>query len=821
MIYLYFLLYMLKQDSNATRDQEWSSQDYNQDNKLPKKIFDLSRRVKVAVLSIVLGLSWQQYLKHEQNVTNTIHEWMDLVINPENTSLDQKLEALIISNDSYVYKSDYLSGVTSDSKWMVRFLKPGLIKWMNFQEAKTYIAHQKEAAWSNKLFAIDFEGGFFPNITFTRQDYESFHIPKEILDLRDQQAQRRLDDGKNTDNLNALPSQEYIWKYYLSLNAAEKQKFLWVMEQYWKGISQMLSDLGADIIFWPVVDTVPKQTYWNQDVAWNGRSFWSGQEGVGNLIVAYVKWIQSGSNTILPVYKHFIAAGIGKGDAHDGTNTVEGVRRRDIKEASPEYVWNQACSLQTSQEINTGRSSESSAQIEKKKADLQEWQRIILKLKKKIQWDKDWANINIEDQARYLKNESILTRQPKWQRLNWLDTKQKMLNRKMWNLLANAALISSENSAPIWVMTSHVMGYYWGDKPVVYDASAIQNIYKLGCKRDSSLVITDDLSMNGSDAYMKPFYKKYPQYSRDAIRIYQALSSGNDLAFKQYLHTNWNIFTDGREEIIHEITDMIKNGVDMNNDKIPDLTEGDISKKYSKFLSILARLWKIESFDNNGRQWYIFPENISRLIWDIDSWDVVRDIIFSNTIPTIRSWGTKEKINTDGKEWNRPGNGTLFLKSAESVVKWLSYLMTSDDLNKEKVIVVDKSVQTLFIIDGQSKDVIESFPISIGKWTGEKNGLYDRREFWDGKTPVWFYKFARFKNSEELHKQFWEDYSDYGGKNGWMMVLAWPWSPNIAIHGTLEKITGLQSSWCVRISNSNLENLRSMVPEGTLIVITN
>ena len=35
--------------------------------------------------------------------------------------------------------------------------------------------------------------------------------------------------------------------------------------------------------------------------------------------------------------------------------------------------------------------------------------------------------------------------------------------------------------------------------------------------------------------------------------------------------------------------------------------------------------------------------------------------------------------------------------------------MTSDDLNKEKVIVVDKSVQTLFIIDGQSKDVIESF----------------------------------------------------------------------------------------------------------------
>jgi hypothetical protein len=41
---------------------------------------------------------------------------MDLVINPENTSLDQKLEALIISNDSYVYKSDYLSGVTSDSK---------------------------------------------------------------------------------------------------------------------------------------------------------------------------------------------------------------------------------------------------------------------------------------------------------------------------------------------------------------------------------------------------------------------------------------------------------------------------------------------------------------------------------------------------------------------------------------------------------------------------------------------------------------------------------------------------------------------------------
>lgn len=94
--------------------------------------------------------------------------------------------------------------------------------------------------------------------------------------------------------------------------------------------------------------------------------------------------------------------------------------------------------------------------------------------------------------------------------------------------------------------------------------------------------------MDGSDLYLKPLYKKYPQYSRDAIRIYHALSSGNDIVFKQYLHTNWNFVTDGREEIIHEITEMIKNGVDMNNDHVPDLTEVDVSKKYSKFLSILA-----------------------------------------------------------------------------------------------------------------------------------------------------------------------------------------------------------------------------------------
>ena len=807
-----------------TSKEESLVQGEKNNQKESQKIARFSKRTKAFVFSLVLWVSWQQYLKYQQDMVNTIHEWMDFIVNPETVSLDQKLNALIASNDAVGYKSDYFTSTTSQSKWMIRFLKPGLIKWMDLEWAKSYIAYEKENAWFWKMFAFDFEWGYFPNITFTREDYESFGIPHEILDLRDQQAIDRQKQGKSTQNLNTLPSQEYIGKYYIWLSDWEKKKFLWIMEQYGRGISRMLTDLGIDIVFWPVVDTVPKNTSWNQDVAWNGRSFWSGTDGVGDLIVSYVRWVQSGSGELLPVYKHFIAAGIGSGDTHNGANSVQNIQSKALQEAAPEYIWSQACKLQTNQEINENRSFESFAQIEKEQLDIEEWQQIILKLKKKIHGDKDWLKIHIKNQSRYDRNESILMRQSVWNRLHWLDIKQRILDRKMENLLAHKQWVISTNSSPIWVMTSHVSWYYsWNkNQPVIYDKNAISNISKLGCNEKNSLIITDDLSMDGSDLYLKPLYKKYPQYSRDAIRIYHALSSGNDIVFKQYLHTNWNFVTDGREEIIHEITEMIKNGVDMNNDHVPDLTEVDVSKKYSKFLSILAWLWKIESFHiGNGNEGYMFPENISRLIEDVNSWDIARDIIFSNMIPTVRSWETTEKIDTGWKQWDHAGPITLLLKSIESISKWFFYLLTSDDLTAEKLIVVDKSVQTLFIIDWTSREIITSFPISIGKWTHERDGLYDRRDFWDGKTPVWFYKFTHFKDSKELHQQFWDDYKDYGGSEWWMVVLAWPWSPNIAIHGTLEKITGQQSSGCVRIENTDLETIRSMVPEGALVVITN
>ncbi|MBP6981877.1 hypothetical protein KBB25_03830, partial [Candidatus Gracilibacteria bacterium] len=116
-----------------TSKEESLVQGEKNNQKESQKIARFSKRTKAFVFSLVLGVSGQQYLKYQQDMVNTIHEGMDFIVNPETVSLDQKLNALIASNDAVGYKSDYFTSTTSQSKGMIRFLKPGLIKGMDLE----------------------------------------------------------------------------------------------------------------------------------------------------------------------------------------------------------------------------------------------------------------------------------------------------------------------------------------------------------------------------------------------------------------------------------------------------------------------------------------------------------------------------------------------------------------------------------------------------------------------------------------------------------------------------------------------------------------
>ena len=53
-----------------------------------------------------------------------------------------------------------------------------------------------------------------------------------------------------------------------------------------------------------------------------------------------------------------------------------------------------------------------------------------------------------------------------------------------------------------------------------------------------------------------------------------------------------------------------------------------------------------------------------------------------------------------------------------------------------------------------------------------------------------------------------------------MLVLAGQWHPEIAIHGSVFESEGEVSNGCVRVPNSDIQELLDIIPLGTMVVIT-
>jgi lipoprotein-anchoring transpeptidase ErfK/SrfK len=128
----------------------------------------------------------------------------------------------------------------------------------------------------------------------------------------------------------------------------------------------------------------------------------------------------------------------------------------------------------------------------------------------------------------------------------------------------------------------------------------------------------------------------------------------------------------------------------------------------------------------------------------------------------------------------------------------------------------------LYAYDLETRELIESKPIAIWKGTPALDAYNDKKIAGDKKTPVWYYMVVQKKDPKRIRDTIENElYDEYGGDDGWMLVLAGSWQPQIAIHGTKKETVWTVSSGCVRMDNSSIREMMDSVPLWSMVIITN
>jgi lipoprotein-anchoring transpeptidase ErfK/SrfK len=142
---------------------------------------------------------------------------------------------------------------------------------------------------------------------------------------------------------------------------------------------------------------------------------------------------------------------------------------------------------------------------------------------------------------------------------------------------------------------------------------------------------------------------------------------------------------------------------------------------------------------------------------------------------------------------------------------------TEAETKSKKLIIVDKSIEKMFIYDLETRKKEKEYAIGIGK-----GGLTPRRYVGDHSTPTGTYSVVGKRDDAWWKENKGVNFPDvYGGKDGGMLVLAGQWHPEIAVHGSDQATSGQVSNGCVRVENKDIKTLMKVVPVGSMIIITN
>ena len=660
----------------------------------------------------------------------------------------------------------------------------------SLDEARDFVK-QARAQDSSYLFSADVEWGWVNHIQVSQDELSEYGLPEEFFTMRRDElsSYSHLDEWEIEKILlsHPLPTQEWLWRVYSWINSEQERKdFLLLMKSYGKTMAKICDYIWINIMFWPVLDRV-EDIDWERPMEKQDRSYGDDYNIIRDLAVAYLAWVKE-VEWVISVPKHFIGNGASANDPHynrsnsriSHTKWTAILPFRDIinfsNNQNPQakrYEWY----ITKLQEANKGHRARQDVATSQAKRD-------------EIQVSIDANNRLLE------KNNEELAKTS----LGYLQS-----------------LFTDGIDLPL-IMVSNVWTNLYNDPetPTMFSSSALDSLSRPK-GRDwlwfEWITITDDIRMESSMAHIEWQRWYFSWYDLDALAVYTAIWKWNEIALMRYINGN-------EKEIASEVARYIEEWVDLNEDGVPDLTEESLNKAIGRVLDLKTELWVMSKVKIRWEDYYVLdPQQ-----YNPTEGKVLRDSFFSNQWP----WLDYDKYYEDVWRDNDQGNLKLFAKAFKNfgttlystTLNWFAWGLWNEryesaESNPKELVIVDKSARYLWRYDFETRELIEMFEIWIWKW-----GEWPRRVVWDHRTPTWYYQIVMKRDAEWWKENKWVDFPEYyWGEGGWMLVMTWQWTPEIAIHWWW----GLWhvSNACIRVDDPTIQKLMRDIPNRSMVIITN
>lgn len=758
----------------------------------------LRRHYGKMVMAVMLAaglFGTKEVTTQEQGKVNAEHAQMDHAFQISDLTTEAKIRQVIATTIYSSKKDEQLN------KWLAKNANTEMNDYDNvpnagqiqlympemksLEETKKIIEKMRRKSSIPVLISADLEGGYVNHNKFTKQDYEKFGMPKEIFEMRDREQKAISEKHEKQDiGLGILPSEEWIGREYSQIwkNDEKRKAFLEIMTQYGKSIGKMCEYLGINMVLGPVLDKVENINAEDNPISNADRAYSENVDVIIDLGVAYIRGFAECPG-VIPVPKHFVGDGNSIVDPHKAESTANIGKNSGalipFKFAFDGYLlWEKK-------------------NLEKIKTD-------VAKLGKQlIEKNKEHSRAKNPKQRSKIVTEIIN-----------MKTQLRQLNRQIREIETKG----SGNSTKAILMSTVGNNVYGQDSsiPTVYNQAPFRALRR---SKDANgfgfkgVVITDDLTMQSASRYIASKYKISDEKAVEAMSIYEALKTGNDIVFIKNVGEN----LDG---IVHEVAELINKKIDADKDGQPDVTVEHLNQIVEKILEMKVRMGLMDEAEIRGKRYYL----LNSQTLNPTTLKVLRDSFFSNQWPWLskdeyyKNEGVNRKKNDLQLAYEATKNFILSLYRVINNSKDVKY--TGDGKEPRKLIVIDKSAREMFIYDEASGTLEKHLEIAIGSGTQALPPTADRRIFGDKKTPTGYYEVVEKRDGKDFEDNP-EKQEFYGGENGGMLVLAGPWHPNIAIHGTTKETTGAVSNGCIRTSDATIQELMKTIKIGTKVVITN
>lgn len=696
--------------------------------------------------------------------------------------------------------------------WGVLLKFPDMKNLKDIQKSVFEIRERNPSA----IIAMDFEGWYVRAPIISQEDLVKFDFPRNILLL----GKKEKKENNNNTALGQFPSAEYIGKTYKWLkNSVDKREFKKMMEEYGEAIGKLFSSYGINMILWPSLDVTYDTIGTKEEtsiLAKNDRAFSDKPQEVSDLWNAFIKWTMKVQGFIA-VPKHFAWAWFAttNTDKKPALNTglqnwailpfKDYVNLHEIDKKTPRQAQDTVWKSNEKKVIYQNKIDALNLELlniaTKISVYKREMERILHK-KKNTNTKKSikdlWEKIQRLEERRVLvtkekRNESTQIEQ--------ISIKLNKLKIKINQHISKSPIImmgnndnTSDPGTPNSLSSktiSEVKNYLWKTE-----------LGKKGWLGDSWILITDDLNTGSIRDYVKNSSKPITHASKSALEAWN-----NMLLFWD---SNVNEIVKWGEWFSDEtLRDNVRRILDMKVVLGIYKKEGDRytlnPKQYMSTRSL------VEEDATNSRIW---PWNDRAHEYKSEDGKIPPISIVNSMQNAVKNkWLSVCRID--------PWKITELVCSIHPHI-YDSYRAPNENSLKKQFIIVDKSEQILYTYDLETREFISSKAIAIGKGTKARNWLYDKQVSWDKKTPVGYYMVVQKKDPKRIKETIESElYNEYGGDDWWMLVLAWAWQPQIAIHGTKNETKWMVSSGCIRMDNANLKGMLDSVPLGSMVVITN